>query len=47
MPYNSHKALKPNTHNRWDNPGCLNPQSNTKVSGFSLVDWLDKDTYRP
>lgn len=46
MPYNSHKALNPNTHAMWDNPGCLTPQPSTKVSGFSLVDCLDKDTYK-
>ena len=44
MPYNSHKALKPNTHTVWDNPGCLSPQYSTEVSGITLVDWLDKDT---
>ncbi len=46
MPYNSHKALNRNTHTMWDNPGCLAPQPSTEVSGFSLVDCLDKDSYR-
>ncbi len=45
MPNNSHKALDRNTHTMWDNPGCLAPQTSTEVSGFSLVDWLDKDSY--
>ncbi len=44
MPFNSHKAMKRNTHTVWDNPGCLAPKPSTEVSGFSLVDWLDKDT---
>ncbi len=44
MPHNSHKALNRNTHTTWDNPGCLASQPSTEVSGFSLVDSLDKDT---
>ena len=44
MPYNSHKALNRDTHTVWDNPGCLALQPSTEVSGFRLVDWLDKDT---
>lgn len=45
MPYNSHKALKQNTHNVWDNPGCLTPQPSIEVSGIIPVVGLDKDTY--
>ncbi len=43
MPHFSHKALSRNTHASWDNPGCLNPQPSTEVSGITPVDWLDKD----
>ena len=45
MPYNSHKTLKQNTHNVWDNPGCLTPQPSIEVSGIIPVDGLDKDSY--
>ncbi len=44
MPFNSHKALNRYTHSMWDNPGCLAPKPSIEVSGFSLVDCLDKDT---
>ena len=40
---NRHQALTTNTHTVWDNSGCLAPQTSTEVSGFRLVDWLDKD----
>ena len=44
-PSKSHQAPEPNTHTMWDNLGCLAPQPTTEVSGFSLVDCLDKDNY--
>lgn len=43
-PSNSHQTPEPNTHAMWDNLGCLAPQPTTEVSGFRLVDCLDKDT---
>jgi hypothetical protein len=43
-PSKSHQASEPNTHTTWDNLGCLAPRPTTEVSGFRLVDWLDKDT---
>ncbi len=43
-PSKSQQAPEHNTHNVWDNLGCLVPQPIKEVSGFRSVDWLDKDT---
>jgi len=39
------KTDQPTTTAR-DNPGCLESEAQTKVSGITLVDVFDKDTYR-
>ncbi len=44
VPQKSTLATLSTTHNLWDNPGCLSPQTPSEVSGFRLVDKLDKDS---